>query len=534
MQQLARNLKNRPSAGTPVSALPLIPAAQYVRMSDEAQQYSPDNQKSAIEEYASRNGFKIVKTYADLGKTGVTAKQRTALSELITDVVSGNADYRAVLVYDVSRWGRFPNSDEGAYYEFLCSSSGKPLHYCAEPFANDGTVASSLLKAMKRSIAAELSRELGEKVIRGKTRIVQLGYWVGGPPGYGFRRLMVSANGKPKQVMKPGEQKSLNTDRVILVHGPRKELEVVRTIFSMAADGNGPTVIARELNRQGLTHNGRSWIHHAVYNIVKNPKYMGCNVWNRRSQRLRTPSIRIEPKFWIKKAHAFPPIVDEEMFARAEAGLPVLKQWTKEKILKKIRRLLKKKGRISEDIIRAVRGMPGPATIYYYFGSYQQLYKGVGYEQEATDIFKGQQCERSRHLRRKLVNTIKKLFPEHVTVTHLPRGSRSMLLIDHSFMVSILLCRSKCKRGRSCWVIEPAPVERDYITLLCTLNSSHDRVLDYFVLPKMTANTRVHRSDSWLQTGVRLQRLSDFYTIVKRLWAERGNQTTLSKYLEEL
>jgi hypothetical protein len=70
-------------------------------------------------------------------------------------------------------------------------------------------------------MAAEFSRELGEKVFRGKTRIVQLGFWVGGPPGYGFRRLMLSSEGKPKQVMKPGEQKNLTTDRVTLIHGPR-------------------------------------------------------------------------------------------------------------------------------------------------------------------------------------------------------------------------------------------------------------------------------------------------------------------------
>ena len=177
-------------------------------MSDEAQQYSIDNQKAAIQEYASRHGFTIVKTYADVGKSGVVAKHRTALRDLLKDVVGGNADYRAVLVYDVSRWGRFPNNDEAAHYEFLCHNSGIPLHYCAEPFANDGTASSSLLKALKRSMAAEFSRELGDKVFRGKTRIVQLGFWVGGPPGYGFRRLMVSVNGKPKQVMKPGEQKS--------------------------------------------------------------------------------------------------------------------------------------------------------------------------------------------------------------------------------------------------------------------------------------------------------------------------------------
>lgn len=161
----------------PPPAAPLVPAAQYVRMSDEMQQYSIDNQKAAIEEYASRHGFTVVKTYADIGKSGVVAKHRTALGELLKDVVSGNAGYKAVLVYDVSRWGRFPNNDEAAHYEFLCYSSGIPLHYCAEPFANDGTATSSLLKALKRSMAAEFSRELSDKVFRGKTRIVELGWW---------------------------------------------------------------------------------------------------------------------------------------------------------------------------------------------------------------------------------------------------------------------------------------------------------------------------------------------------------------------
>lgn len=126
---------------------PLVPAAQYVRMSDEAQEFSIENQKAAIQEYAARHGFLIVKTYADAGKSGVIIKNRPALRDLLTDVVSGNTGYKAILVYDVSRWGRFPNNDEAAHYEFLCSSSGIPLHYCAEPFANDGTAPSSLFKA---------------------------------------------------------------------------------------------------------------------------------------------------------------------------------------------------------------------------------------------------------------------------------------------------------------------------------------------------------------------------------------------------
>jgi DNA invertase Pin-like site-specific DNA recombinase len=100
-----------------------IPAAEYVRMSDEAQQYSIDNQKAAIAEYATRNGFVIIKTYADAGKSGLIIKNRFGLRELLKDVVSGTAEYKAILVYDVSRWGRFPNNDEAAHYELRNSSS---------------------------------------------------------------------------------------------------------------------------------------------------------------------------------------------------------------------------------------------------------------------------------------------------------------------------------------------------------------------------------------------------------------------------
>lgn len=537
-RSIGRNLNESPNPPTHkrrlVTIPVLIPASQYVRMSDESQQYSVDNQKAANEEYASRHGFKIVKTYADMGKSGLVAKNRTGLRELLKDVVSGNTGYQAVLVYDVSRWGRFVNNDEAAYYEYLCSSSGIPLHYCAEPFTNDGTVSSSLLKALKRSMAAEFSRELGEKVFRGKTRLVELGFWVGGAPGYGFRRLMVSANGKPKLVMKPGEQKSFTTDRVTLILGPDNEVEAVRAVFSMAASGMGPTAIARELNRRGISHCGRPWIHQAVKDIVRHPKYMGCNVWNRHSQRLRGPYTNIQPQFWIRKLGAFPAIVDEATFIRAQENLRVPNCWTKERILKKVGRLLKRKGRISEDIIRAVRGMPSPTTINQHCGSYEQLYKDLGYHQDAEDLFKGQQGHRSMRLRRKLVNTIGELFPENVIVTHLPGKSRSMLLIDRSFMVSILFCGSKRKRGKSCWAIQPDELERDYITLLCTINRTHDRVLDHYVLPRMSKHTLLRRNASWLDEGIRLRRLSDFYATVKRMWAERSDQRTLEKYLQEL
>lgn len=83
-----------------------IPAAQYLRMSTENQQYSLQNQADAIAKYALDHGFEVVKTYSDAAKSGLRLRNRDGLKQLLKDVVEGEVGFRAVLVYDVSRWGR--------------------------------------------------------------------------------------------------------------------------------------------------------------------------------------------------------------------------------------------------------------------------------------------------------------------------------------------------------------------------------------------------------------------------------------------
>src|SRR4051812_26967694 len=98
---------------------PLVPAAQYVRMSTEHQKYSIENQGAAIEEYAKRHGFQIVASFADAGLSGVDLKRRPGLQALLSAVVAGpKPQFRSILVLDISRWGRFQDIDESAFYEF--------------------------------------------------------------------------------------------------------------------------------------------------------------------------------------------------------------------------------------------------------------------------------------------------------------------------------------------------------------------------------------------------------------------------------
>jgi DNA invertase Pin-like site-specific DNA recombinase len=145
-------------------------AAIYVRMSTEHQQYSTENQTQAIEEYAAQQNLAIVKRFADHGKSGLTLAGRASLCRLLHEVGSGAAEFENILVYDVSRWGRFQDVDESAYYEYLCKKAHIRVHYCAEPFNNDGSLYSTLMKTLKRSMAAEYSRELSRKVFAGQTK----------------------------------------------------------------------------------------------------------------------------------------------------------------------------------------------------------------------------------------------------------------------------------------------------------------------------------------------------------------------------
>lgn len=226
---LEESVELSPAPATVIAAQ--IRAAQYVRMSTEHQKYSTENQSVVIAEYAARKGFRIVRTYADEGKSGLSLGGRDALQRLISDVQSHTADYSAILVYDVSRWGRFQDADESAYYEYICKRAGIRVIYCAEQFENDGSPVSTIVKGVKRAMAGEYSRELSVKVFTGQCHLIELGYRQGGPPGFGLRRTLIDQNGECKGHLGRGEHKSIQTDRVILTPGPEDEIETVRWIY---------------------------------------------------------------------------------------------------------------------------------------------------------------------------------------------------------------------------------------------------------------------------------------------------------------
>ncbi len=325
-----------------------------------------------------------MKTYTDAGRSGVVLKSRAGLKELLADVLSGNAIFRAILVYDVSRWGRFQDSDEAAHYEFICKNAGIPVHYCAELFENDGTLPNSIFKSLKRVMAAEYSRELGVKVFGAQKRLAQLGFRMGGTPGYGLRRLLVSNNPKLNRRLDTGQRKD-PADHTILVPGPKKEVECVRAIYAMALTNLTMSEIARRLGRHGMPFlGGRQWTSAAVGRTLRNPKYAGVNTWNRMTCKLHSRATNLPREEWIVTPDAFPPVIDPDTFERVQVALKKrLAKKTDEEVLDSLRRLFRRKGELTERIIKNARNAPTLSTCFHRFGRFREMYRRVGYDPPA-------------------------------------------------------------------------------------------------------------------------------------------------------
>ena len=246
-----------------------------------------------IREYATRRNMEIVMVYSDEGKSGLSIQGRASLAGMIADVESKRTNFSCILVYDVSRWGRFQDADESAYYEYLCKRAGIAVHYCAEQFENDGSNISSIFKSVKRGMAGEYSRELSAKVFRGACRLIQLGFKQGGTAGFGLRRMLVDHTGQKKGLLKMGEHKSIQTDRVILVPGPEEEVETVRWMYNaFVNEEKSEGEIMKLLNERGiLTDFQRPWTRGTVHEVLTNEKYLGHNVYHRTSCKLKQKHV---------------------------------------------------------------------------------------------------------------------------------------------------------------------------------------------------------------------------------------------------
>ena len=458
-------------------------------MSTEHQQYSIANQSDVIRQYAQDHKMQIVRTYNDAGKSGLTLQRRNGLRELLTDVEAASADYSVILVYDVSRWGRFQDSDESAYYEYRCKRAKISVHYCAELFVNDGSVSSSILKAIKRTMAGEYSRELSVKVFAGKCRLVESGFRGGGAPGYGLRRLLVDPKGTAKGILKRGEAKSIATDRVVQIPGPLEEIEIVHEIYQMyIQELLAPRVIASRLNERRLKSEfGGLWTREIVLNILTNPKYIGANVTNRKSYKLGSRGRANPRDRWICRENTFEPIVDAETFRQAQNVAAVRsKRYSSPELLERLKALLKRKGKLSIKLIEEDPDMPSSSIYQTRFGSIYEAYRRVGYA-HGRSIPTMELARKMRAYRRELLNMIAtELMGEGAAVRRDLKSGMVTINDEFTLRLATAPCAGALMDG-SRWVIRLTSTMVTDITVVARMAPSNDCVQDYYILPRTDA-----------------------------------------------
>lgn len=364
-----------------------VRAAQYIRMSREHQRYSPENQRATIASYADARGFEVVRTFLDSGRSGLTLRGREGLKSLLQIVISGEADFDAILVLDVSRWGRFQDTDQAAHYEFLCREAGVAVHYCTEGFENDLTSTSSLLKNIKRVMAGEFSRDLGRKVHQGQLNGARRGFKQGGAAPFGTRRVQVNERGEVQRVLRRGEWKALTTDRVVLAPGPPEEVAKLRQIFHwFAVDRLSYKTICGRLDAENLVfEDGRRMTPTRLARLLGNELYRGVYVYNRTSQRLKNGTTRNAESEWVRTS-IMEQLIDAQLFAdaqvrrRSQGRL----QFTDDELLEHLRQLAAGRDRISAREIDAA-GPPSLATYYVRFRRMSRALRHAGLNVRYTE-----------------------------------------------------------------------------------------------------------------------------------------------------
>jgi DNA invertase Pin-like site-specific DNA recombinase len=446
---------------------------------------------------------------------------------MIQDVQDGKVNFSSILVYDVSRWGRFQDADESAYYEYICRRAGVAVHYCAEQFENDGSPGSTIVKSVKRAMAGEYSRELSSKVFHGACRLIQLGYKQGGTAGFGLRRMLIDQSGERKAMLKIGEQKSIQTDRVVLVRGPDEEVKIVRWIYqTFIDDGKNESEIAKSLNAQGVvTDFGRAWNRATVHQVLTNEKYIGNNVYHRTSFKLKRKHVENPPDKWVRANGVFEGIIEPELFFKArEIILARSQKLTDEEMLAKLRGLLSQHGHISGILIDETESLPSSAAFSHRFGSLISAYQLIGYDPKIDYSF----IEINRKLRKRHPEIVASVVQniEALGAKASWDENADLLWVNNELRVSIVLCRHTATlAGSSRWLIRLDAGLKPDITIAVRMDAMNEGIRDYYVLPgidMMWENLRVAEANGIYLDTYRFDTLDFFFGMAERVNLEEA------------
>lgn len=374
---------------------PRLRAVAYYRHSAEiGQENSVEIQQDNVRAFADKHGIEVIQEFADRGKSGLNAQGRPAFNQML-EWVKTRKDFGFVLVLDVSRWGRFQDTDLSAHYESICTQHGKQVIYTNIGFTREeDRLINQLRKNIDRYQSAETSRTLSKKVFEGAAKVAHQGYRPGGMPPYAFHRLMLDENKEPDRILHPGQRKAIQNGRVVLVPGEAGQVEVVQEIFVLFVEkAFDERQIAGHLNAKGIpSPGGVRWSGTSVRHILTNQQYCGAVVYNRTTQRLKTKRRINPPDQWIITPDAYTPVISAELWQGAQAAFAGRKRrCTREHMLQRLSVLYEKYNVLTSNLIRCDEESPSPATVAAQFGgltgAFQAMFSDV-LKRVREDVFK--------------------------------------------------------------------------------------------------------------------------------------------------
>jgi DNA invertase Pin-like site-specific DNA recombinase len=238
-----------------------IRAVAYYRMSDDSQEQSIPAQREAVQAFALRQGYEIIREYKDEGISGDDTGERAGFLRLVKDA-AGKRDFEVILCWDQDRFGRF-DSVEAGYWIKPLRDAGVQLVTIPDGPIDWNTFAGRLVYQIRQEGKHAYLVDLSRNTARGMARNARDGFWNGGKAPVGLcvkdRRL---APGDPEKI------------------------ELVLSLFRAYAETDTSLwAIVADLNARGIPSPGGGKWHPAVLRrVLTCPAYKGEYTWNRRHQ----------------------------------------------------------------------------------------------------------------------------------------------------------------------------------------------------------------------------------------------------------
>lgn len=270
----------------------MINAVIYARYSsDNQREESIDAQVRAINDYATRNGYQIIREYRDEARSATT-DNRPQFLQMVKDAAS--MDFQVVIVHKLDRFAR--NRFDSAFYKRELDKCRVKLVSVLENL--DGSPESIILESMLEGMAEYYSQNLSREVKKGLNETALKCQHTGGKPSLGY---------------------DVGPDKKYILN--ESEAEIVRFIFQRFAEGYGYKRLIGMLNERGLkAKTGKPFSQSTLRSILTNEKYTGIYIFNRSKGRKKWSPIKTEEDI-VRIPGGMPQIIDADLFKTTQEKL---------------------------------------------------------------------------------------------------------------------------------------------------------------------------------------------------------------------